>query len=111
MLLLFNKEEIHSLFDTQRIIDAKTDIVQYCIGTQDGLMHFVYIEPMINFVGLSVSAPNGTLVNIALHHIVKIECEKKEAVVKLCFYQESKNKPIATFMVKPNIAILFHDQQ
>lgn len=99
------RDDFLSLFDTERIIDSHAHVVQYSITSADGLVHKVYIDPSTQLVGLTMSAPAGSAMNITINKIVKITCHRDEPVAKFCFYQEDRAEPIAEFVVKPSIYI------
>jgi len=100
------KDDFLAYFDTETVIDANAQIVQYNVTSPDGLVYTVYIEPSINLVGLGMKAPDGTIIDIILHNITNIRCEKKDGTAKFYFYQGSRPEPITQMMVDPSIYIV-----
>lgn len=104
-MILFNKSDFLEFFGNERIIDEKANTILYSVISQEGLTFTVYVDPQAQFVGLNMTSQGGALMGIGLHKIIRITLERKEPVVKFCFHQESQPEPIASFMIKPSIAI------
>lgn len=99
------KDDFISFFGAQKVIDEHAHIVQYSIITS-GLEHIVYIDPNDNLICLTVTSPSGTAINMILHNITNIRCERTEPTVKFYFYQGARPEPIAEMMVQPTIFIV-----
>lgn len=100
------KDEFLAYFDTETVIDAEAQIVQYNVTSPEGLALTVYIEPGVNLVGLGMKAPGGTTIDIILHNITNIRCERKDGTTTFFFYQGARPQPIAAFEVEPSLYIV-----
>jgi hypothetical protein len=58
-----------------------------------------------DLIGLSLTTPMGTAINVVLYNITSAPCKREDGTVKFYFYQGSRPDPIAEMMVEPSVYI------
>ncbi len=96
-------------FDIEHVIDEEAGIYSYDVTSKEGFTLHVYMITCEDTVCFTLSSKEGlTLVDLGLHNITSIVCDKsKPGIVRFLFYQADKKVPIVTAFIKPTIALSF----
>lgn len=103
MAINIPKEDLLAYF-TEKSSDPHAGIVIYGLESPDGELQ-IYVDHQNDLVGLSLTTPMGTAINVVLYNITSAPCKREDGTVKFYFYQGSRPDPIAEIMVDPSVYI------
>ena len=103
MAINIQKDEILAYF-IEKSSDPHAGIVIYGTESSDSVVQ-IYIDHQNDLVGLSLTTPLGTAINVILYNITSVPCKREDSTVKFYFYQGARPDPIAEMMVSPSIYI------
>jgi|GEM_PF-5819454 hypothetical protein len=103
MAINIHKEDLLAYF-TEKNSDPHAGIVIYALESSDGELQ-IYVDHHNDLIGLSLTTPMGTAINVVLYNITSAPCKREDGTVKFYFYQGSRPDPIAEMMVEPSVYI------
>ncbi len=103
----YDRSNFLEYFDKEKIIDTEAGIYSYEAGSNEGLVLSVFIIINEGTICLTLRSKEGAiLLDFALNNIQSIICNKDMSnVIRCLFYNENKENPIVTAMIKPNISL------
>ena len=107
MSFFYDRIEMLELFDEEKIIDEEVKIVFYLIKDKNAALS-MYLSPYEGIVCLilNIKAPNVCIGEIRLGDIGKMYIDRGiPGVIKLLFFKENQEEPLAILMIKPEISL------
>jgi hypothetical protein len=103
MAINIEKEDLLTYF-VEKSSDPHAGIVIYALESSDSVLQ-LYVDHQNDLIGLSLTTPAGTAINVVLYNITSAPCKREEGTIKFYFYQGSRPDPIAEMMVDPSVYI------
>lgn len=103
MAINIHKEDLLAYF-TEKSSDVHAGIIIYGLEASDSVVQ-LYVDHQNDLIGLSLTTPMGTAINVVLYNITSAPCKREDGTVKFYFYQGSRPDPIAEMMIEPSVYI------
>jgi len=104
---LYDRIEFLEFFDTEKILDEEAGLFEYYVTSPEGITFDVYINLYECTICFTLTSKDNTdLVDFAFHNMHTVVCDtNKPGSIYFLFYQEGKEDPVVTALIKPVIAL------